>query len=420
MDTENLNSDVVIIGAGPSGAIAAALLRKNGYSVLVLEKQHFPRFSIGESLLPQCMELIEEAGMLEAVQEASFQYKNGAAFRHQDKYTEFDFRKKFSAGWGTTFQVQRGNFDQILAQQAELAGAEIRYGHEIIAADFTTDTPSLTVNNEAGQTFNVSAKFVLDASGFGRVLPRLLDLESPSKLPTRQSLFTHIEDNISATDFVREKILITVHPEHQDVWYWTIPFANGRCSVGVVAKPEFLAQFEGDETERLRQVVAQDPNLKRIFAEAEWDTPARQIGGYSCDVKSLWGNGFALLGNAGEFLDPVFSSGVTIAMKSAKLATDLLHSQLQGNSVDWQSDYAQPLKRGVDTFRVFVEAWYDGRFQDVIFSEIQSDHIRNMICSILAGYAWDLENPYVKDSERRLNVLVETVRSYTAQADSET
>ena len=222
-------------------------------------------------------------------------------------------------------------------------------------------------------------------------------------------MFTHIEDNIQE-GLERNKILITVHPQHRDVWYWLIPFSNGRCSVGVVATPEFLSQRSGGPAEKLKQLCQEDASLNALLTNSVWDTQVQEIQGYSCDVSTLWGEGFALLGNAGEFLDPVFSSGVTIAMKSASLAVPVLDKQLRGEDVCWESEYAIPLKRGVDTFRTFVEAWYDGRFQDVIFSRNQSPSIRAMISSILAGYAWDLDNPYVKDSERRLNVLVETCR----------
>jgi flavin-dependent dehydrogenase len=124
----------------------------------------------------------------------------------------------------------------------------------------------------------------------------------------------------------------------------------------------------------------------------------------------LHGDGFALLGNAGEFLDPVFSSGVTIAMKSAALAADLLGRRFRGETVNWETAYAQPLKQGVDTFRCFVEAWYDGRLQDIIFAQNPNSAIKQMICSILAGYAWDLNNPYVADSKRRISVLANLCR----------
>jgi flavin-dependent dehydrogenase len=121
----------------------------------------------------------------------------------------------------------------------------------------------------------------------------------------------------------------------------------------------------------------------------------------------LWGKGYALLGNAGEFLDPVFSSGVTIALKSASLAAAALQRQFAGETVDWESEYAIPLKKGVDTFRTFVDSWYSGGFQKVIFYEKQQPEVRRMIAAILAGYAWDDSNPYAKESKRRLKALEE-------------
>ncbi|WP_035883455.1 NAD(P)/FAD-dependent oxidoreductase [Cupriavidus metallidurans] len=397
--------DVLIVGAGPAGSVAAGLLRKRGIGVLVIEKETFPRFSIGESLLPQSMAYIEEAGMLQAVVEAGFQYKNGAAFARGDRYTDFDFREKFSPGWGTTYQVQRAHFDDVLIREAQKQGAEVRFRHVVEAVDVSGAAPVVTVRDPDGNVYQVESRFLLDASGFGRVLPRLLDLESPSNFPVRAAIFTHVADRIPGGSFDRNKIRVSVHPEHVDVWYWTIPFSNGRCSQGVVAEKSFLDRYEGDEMTRLRQLVAEEPGLAKLLKEAEWDTPARQIVGYSANVRSLWGNGYALLGNAGEFLDPVFSSGVTIAFKSASLATACVARALAGETVDWETEYARPLKAGVDCFRAFVEAWYEGSFQKLIFHPNAPTDIRDMISSILAGYAWDLNNPFVTESRRRLSVL---------------
>jgi flavin-dependent dehydrogenase len=400
--------DVLIIGAGPAGAVAAGFLRQQGRRVLVLEREQFPRFSIGESLLPQSMEYIEAAGMLQDVVEAGFQFKNGAAFAWKGKYTDFDFRDKFSKGWGTTYQVQRATFDKVLADAAARMGAEIRFRHEVTAIDLDGDRPRVSARDDAGNAYQVEARFVLDASGFGRALPRLLKLETPSNFPVRGAIFTHVADRIpQGGSFDRQKIRVTVHPERPDVWYWTIPFSNGRCSLGVVAAQDFLARYPGTETERLRAILAEEPSLSELLKDAEWDTPARQIVGYSANVKSLWGKGFALLGNAGEFLDPVFSSGVTIAFKSASLATQCIAREFAGETVDWQADYAVPLKSGVDTFRAFVDAWYAGGFQKIIFHDRHTPDIRRMISSILAGYAWDQSNPYVAQAKRRLSVLEE-------------
>jgi len=399
--------EVLIIGAGPAGSVAAALLRRQGRQVVLIEREQFPRFSIGESLLPQSMTYLEQAGMLPAVVDAGFQYKNGAAFVCGERNTEFDFSDQFSQGWSSTYQVQRARFDHILANQAERQGAEIRFRHQVTGIDLSGSSPRVTLKDVEGSEYALEAGFVLDASGFGRVLPRLLQLEIPSNFPVRGAIFTHVEDGIPSDGFDRNKIRITVHSEHCDVWYWLIPFSDGRCSIGVVAEAAFLEKYQGSETERLRALVNADASLRQLLVNARWDTPARQIVGYSANVKSLWGPGYALLGNAGEFLDPVFSSGVTIALKSASMAAALLERQFAGEAIDWQSEYGVPLKNGVDTFRAFVESWYSGAFQRIIFHKRQSPKIRRMICSILAGYAWDQSNPYVRETRRRLATLEE-------------
>ena len=396
---------VVVIGAGPSGAIAAALLKRKGHDVLIVERQHFPRFSIGESLLSHCLDFVEEAGMLEAVQAAGFQLKNGAAFAWGEQYSAFDFGDTFSNGKPTTFQVQRADFDKLLADQAALQGVEIRYGETVTAVDIERSKPLLDVVREDASSYRIEADFILDASGYGRVLPRLLDLEAPSGFPVRQAVFTHVEDRIDCTGFEREKILITTHPTQRDIWFWTIPFSNGRSSVGVVAAAEHFVGRSQNPDQCLRSFIEQTPSLGRVLANAVWDTPARTLGGYSANVKTLHGPGFALLGNAAEFLDPVFSSGVTIAMRSASMAAAVLHRQLQGEAVDWQTEFAEPLKRGVDTFRCYVEGWYAGTFQDVIYHPDSSPQIRRMISAILAGYAWDESNPFVSEPRRRLRML---------------
>lgn len=407
----NRHTDVLIIGAGPSGSVASALLLKQGIRSIVLERQTFPRFSIGESMLAQVLDILEEADLLPAVLAADFQYKNGAAFAWDGRYTDFNFGEQFTQGYGHTFQVQRAIFDKVLADEAVNKGADIRYQHQIIAASPRQDGVTLRVREPDGGEHDYTGKFVLDASGFGRVLPRLLDLEYPSDFPVRQSVFTHVADGIVAGEFDRDKIRVTIHPQQADVWFWLIPFRNGRASIGVVAEQAFLKQYGDDHATILKTLIGEDKGLSHLLRNAVFDTPVQTIVGYAANVKSLHGPGYALLGNAGEFLDPVFSSGVTIAMKSAQLATRLLGEQIRsGVTADWENGYAKPLKRGVDAFRGYVEAWYDGRFRDIIFAENQQPEIRRMICSMLAGYAWDEKNPYSRDSNRKLTALAEICR----------
>jgi flavin-dependent dehydrogenase len=403
--------DVLIIGAGPAGATAAALLADRGYEVLVLEKQRFPRFSIGESLLASTAELLSEAGMLDAVMACGFQYKNGATFVRDELHSEFNFAEKFSSGCSFTFQVPRAQFDQVLATEAARKGAKILFEVEIIAIDISGERPVVTAR--AGDEITThQPRFVLDASGFGRTLPRLLDLDRPSDFPERAALFVHVKDNIVSGGFDRQKIRVGVHPTKGDVWSWLIPFSNGNASLGIVAAREHHAKFTGTNEERLWQLVAEEPPLQTLLKDAHTVRPVGEIVGYASKVSRLHGAGFALLGNAAEFLDPVFSSGVTIALKSAKLAADLLDQQFRGEATDWETGFAEPLLYGVETFRSFVNGWYNGDLQDVIFFEQKDPVIRRMICSVLAGYAWDAKNPYTgPQSARRLRALADTVRA---------
>ena len=236
---------------------------------------------------------------------------------------------------GDDVSGRRADFDHLLAREAQRQGADIRYQQEILECEFVDGRTKLLAQTASGERLRYEGRFLLDASGFGRVLPRLLKLDQASQFPVRRSINTHVEDRISHPGYDRNKILVGVHPEHRDVWYWLIPFCQGRSSIGVVARDSFFQGLPADPLERIQSLVQQEPELAAILGNAVYDTQVREISGYAADVTSLWGPGFALLGNAGEFLDPVFSSGVTIAMKSAYLAVDALKRQFKGETVDW-------------------------------------------------------------------------------------
>lgn len=416
--------DVLVIGAGPSGSVLSSILHKNGLDVLVVDKETFPRFVIGESLLPFCMHAIEEAGFLQAVmdneEKLGFQYKNGAAFaRGSDdssiEYTYIDFCDKSSKGFGTTFQVRRGVFDKLLIDTASKKGVKVQFGVMAEKFDFDEDSEGyVAVGLNNGDI--VKAKYVVDGSGYGRVLPRALDLNVPSDLTPKIAYFTHIEDKISHPMYDRDKILITTHPEHKEIWFWLIPFSDGRCSIGVVGEKQFI--FSGDThkflneqnlkenaMEILKTHVYKTPMLKKLLKDAVWDTPANFIYGYSSNVTKFYDKHFVILGNAGEFLDPVFSSGVTIAMHAATLLAPLVTRIIKGEAVDMTKEYVEPLSVGIRAFKTYVNGWYDGSFQDVIYTKRKDHSITRQISSVLAGYAWDTENPFVVKSDKALKAL---------------
>ncbi len=410
--------DVLIIGAGPAGAVASSLLHRDGFRVLVVEKQQFPRFVIGESLLPHCMDFIEEAGLLDAVAEQNFMQKNGAVFHRAGGICNFDFSAQFTTGWKYTYQVPRADFDLALANAVAALGVEILYGHGVSAVEFHETHAAAVLDQPDGSQRTVTAKFILDCSGYGRVLPRLLDLERPSNFPVREALFTHVTGDHRPEGREEGKIWACLHPE--GAWLWIIPFSNGRTSVGAVATPEFFARYPENPEARLRAIISTDPSAGPRMRDAQFTFEPRRIAGYACAVKQLHGPRFALVGNATEFLDPIFSSGVTLALASASRAAKVLTRELRGETVDWQADYAEHVMQGINAFRAYVTAWYDGTLPDIFFNAGRNPDIMRQICSVLAGYVWDQSNPYVTQPERALPLLARIVKSQAGLATAGT
>ena len=399
-------TDIAIIGAGPAGATMAALLADRGWRVTVLERSHFPRFAVGESLLPRCMDALEAAGMLHAVEHAGYQVKRGVTFTENDRDTSFTFDDQFTPGWSWTWQVLRADFDHRLALEAERRGAALRFGRTVESVDFSVPgAPRLQVAADDDTRTELGARFVCDASGFARVLPRLLDLDRPGRAPSRAALFTHVADHIDDADYQRDRILIGIHPEQPDVWYWLIGLAGGRASVGVIGPREWIHGIDGTPAERLQHCVAREPRLARLLAKADFDSRVGQTENYAYDIAALHGPDFALLGNAAGFVDPIFSSGVTIALESALRAVEPIDAQLRGAAVDWDAQFEAPIRAGQRVFTSFIAAWYRGALKDVFFNPAPDPAIRTMLSSILAGYVWDTDNPYVARPERRLETL---------------
>lgn len=407
MKTEK--TDVLVIGAGPAGTVAASIIKKAGYSVKIVEKMKFPRFVIGESLLPRCMEALDEAGFLDAVKEKGFQQKFGAKFVKNGKTADFFFADQYTPGWSWTWQVPRGEFDKTLADCCEKMDIPVNYETTVTGIQFNGTDSITTVQDAEGNQSQIEARFIVDGSGYGRVIPRLFNMDRPSNLPSRKAFFTHVVDVNRSMDDEPNRITIIVHKK--GIWIWVIPFSNGKTSVGFVGEPSFFdATSNLAPEEQLRALIATEPYLAERMKDVEFVFEPRVLESYSVSTSKFYGEGFVLTGNVTEFLDPVFSSGVTLATVSSQTAAHLVIRKLKGETIDWEKEYTEVMMQGVNTFRTYVMSWYDGTLDTVFFADDPDVKIKSMICSVLAGYVWDTNNPYVKDHSEAITKLAKMIR----------
>ena len=387
-------TEVLVIGAGPAGSAIASALHREGHEVTIVDRAIFPRFVIGESLLPACLDALKATGLYEAVCDRGYQRKVGAAFIRGDASTRFLFTEQHTEGHDHAWQMPRADFDLALAQAV---GVPVHHGYDVVDGG-VGDAPRITVAAPDGERTEVAARFVVDASGYGRVLPRALGLNRPSALPSRTALYTHISGCLEEEPVTT----VAVHPEGP--WVWRIPFVDGTTSVGVVWDDAWFDALPGDDDAKLRAALRGEPSCAGL-ADGEFLFEPRRHAGYSVGVSQVYGPGFCLVGNTTEFLDPVFSSGVTLALASAERAAGCVSRTLRGEPVDWQRDYAAWLGAGVEVFRTYVDAWYDGRLADIFLAAAPEPRIRRQICSVLAGYVWDETNPFVREPARKLDQL---------------
>ncbi len=401
--------DVLVIGAGPAGCIAAATVHRLGFKVRVVEKLRFPRFVIGESLLPRVMDHLQETGLLPIIEAAGFQKKFGAKFHLGDRVCDFNFAESFTPGWTWTWQVPRAQFDHLLTQGLHEQGVKVDFGMAVSHIDFREDESSVTtLTDEGGNTSKIEARFIIDASGYGRVIPNLLGLNKASGFDTRKTHFAHFEDPLRPEGVEGNRITVVVHGER--VWIWIIPFSNGLTSVGYVGDPEFFRNLPEDNAARMQALVAASPFLCERFKHSSMKLDPQTIEGYAITATRFFGNGYVTVGNATEFLDPVFSSGVTFAMESGAAAAKRVAAKLRGEAVDFQTEYVDYMMRGINTFRSYVTAWYNGDLHQIFFSSNQQGDFKRQICSVLAGYVWDESNPFVQRHQKAVRNLANVIR----------
>lgn len=403
--------DVLVIGAGPSGCVSSAYINKQGIKVKVVERTKFPRLVVGESLIPKVMDNLDEVGFLPAIKAAGFQEKHSSRFLRDGVDSTFYFNNKFGEGWDWTWQVPRADFDMIIANEAQRQGVEIEFEAEVTAIEFENGSSLTTIKDKEGNEKQIKAKFVIDSSGYGRVLPHLLDLDAPSNLTGNSSIFTHTID-VNRPEGV-EGSQITFEVIEQEIWFWVIPFSNGVTSIGVVGRTDLIEALSpsGNAEEALRNTINRTDHFRDRFIKNDFVYDPFIKKNYACTVSQQFGDGYVLTGNSSGFLDPVFSSGVALATTSGLLAAKLITRELKGEKVDWQTEYADYMERGYEVFSTYVTEWYNGNLQELFFHRPENVDVKKKICAVLAGYVWNEENPFVKKHNRAVSSLAYSLKN---------
>jgi flavin-dependent dehydrogenase len=321
--------DVAVIGGGPGGSTAAALLARRGYKVIALEKAHHPRFHIGESLLPMNLPVFERLGVLDKVRELGV-FKPGADFEADNArgYNTYAFARAIGQSPPHAYQVWRQDFDRMLYGHARESGADAREGHEVVRVEQRGPRESwLDVRTDDGRDYAIQARYVVDASGRDALLATKRKLRRRNDQHQSAAIFGHFrgaarregEDagNISIYSFAHG-------------WMWMIPLPDGVMSVGAVCRPDYLKQRKGRTVEFLFDTLKLSPALWARVQHAELiDNEVRVTGNYSYDASRMGGPGWVLVGDAFAFLDPVFSSGVYLAMSGAEQAAAVVDQALR-------------------------------------------------------------------------------------------
>ena len=383
-------SDVVVIGGGPAGSTAASLLAEKGWNVEIWEKDSHPKFHIGESLLPHTLPILERLGVLEDIEKIGLR-KYGAELLspyHQHNVTLY-FKEALDKTHPYAFQVRRAQFDEILFNNCKKKGVVVREGLEVKDVRFSTNNQvTLVAMDRQGVKVTKTTRFLVDASGRQTFLGTQLGLKQRSVTHNSAALFSHF------TGVVRHKGKdegnISICWFNQG-WFWIIPFRDGITSVGVVCWPSYLKQRKGSAEEFFWDAVHRCPPMAERMSQAKSVMPIMATGNYSYQCSSMLGANYILLGDAFAFVDPVFSSGVHLALNSAIRGVEVVEATLREmpELAEKQQEFVASVKRGIATYSWFIHRFTQPAFRALFMAPKNYFRMKEAVLSVLAGDVFD-------------------------------
>ncbi len=381
--------DAAIIGGGPGGSTVATLLARAGRRVALFEREKFPRFHVGESMLPYSLPIWERLGVAEKIRAHGFQEKYGAYFWNDvtGGVRPVEFCDAENDRHPMAYQVKRAEFDEILLEHSASCGADVREETRVEDVLFEgRRAVGLRVRPASGPSQEVFARVVVDASGQDAFLSRKLGTRKFDSKLKRAALFAHYESVPRPPGKQAGDILL---PVDDGVWYWIIPFSDRTCSVGAVFDPAVARAAGGADIEtRFDWLIARSKRMPELLAEGRRISRVHAISDYSSSSARLRGDGYVLVGDAATFLDPVFSTGVFLAMAMGLRAAEAIdHALARHGRVDRRdlARYERESNRLVARFRRFVYGFYDPVFLEAFCTENPPETIRRAVTTVLAG-----------------------------------
>jgi flavin-dependent dehydrogenase len=386
MENGNLY-DVAIIGGGPAGSTAATLLAKAGRRVIVFEREKFPRFHIGESLLPFSMGTFDRLGVREKL-DVAFMPKYGGEITAAcgTKGAKFYFKDGFRSQRDRAYQVTRSDFDKLLLDHSRENGAEVREETEVTKLEFGDDRVNIAIEAADGKKSTIDARYLLDCSGRQTILGTMFNLKQTYDHLQKFSVFAHY-DNVDRYPGLDGTLIRMVRG--LDRWFWTIPLTETRTSVGVVMDTAAFRKAKLAPELALEKLIAEQPLMVERMKNATRVTPVYSASDFSYRNTRLDGDRWLLAGDAAGFIDPVFSSGVFLAIMSAERAADTVEEVLRDESKQHRAfrKYSHDVNRIMDIYLTFVNAWYQRgkEFLEVFLSPSDTVQIAAAVNAVLAG-----------------------------------